>query len=288
MKLYIGYSKLKIELRRRLRRRLKLSRRIRIVCRESRSVACETGGIGYHGYEKQPAEVTWWSNRVMDDPWIDIVRDYPHLNWTPNYEIDTGHIIENGSSILNLAWEASQLSGEASMMMEYMQDEPWAACSDDIKALNRLPSWLMVLRVIVVHSYIRSAAQTGRFGLLGDTRVQVIDASNREEVETFYALTEAYESGWPVTTKQNFVRPCLEALNAELKNWMDGWCGLEDQATTLRPAIMFRLCTQMCNSIGGKACSISDRKDVDNFITCIAKDDEPRPPPLQQGAPVGT
>lgn len=130
--------------------------------------------------------------------------------------------LDDRSPLVNLAYEASQLcSGRAvSMMLEYFQqDRLWSDCYDDITALNQLQDCLIVMPayVIVVHCTRRAAAASGLFGLLGDAPVQVVAAGDRETVEAYYALAEAYEAGRAVSSRQDFERPHVEVLQTELR-----------------------------------------------------------------------
>jgi hypothetical protein len=117
----------------------------------------------------------------------------------------------------------------------------------DLAALRLLPEWLVVVRVVVIHLDFRQAAKTGLFGLSGDKFVQVVDAT-LPLASQLYELAETCESrASTVTAPQNFARMSANDMHAmvrrvALKRYFD-----HELAKRMRAAIMFRLCTKMCN-----------------------------------------
>lgn len=70
---------------------------------------------------------------------------------------------------------------------------------DDFDDLNKMPSWLVVTRVIIIHASQEYAAKTGLFGLLGDAPVQVAEVSDEARVEAFYAFADESQRKGHVT-----------------------------------------------------------------------------------------
>ncbi|KAK5111585.1 hypothetical protein LTR85_011814 [Meristemomyces frigidus] len=239
------------------------------VCRESRSVAFETGSEPAV-FDEEPPEDSRWSCSIDAAYWLDRTRDSVHMNWTPIYEVEySGY----GSPLHCLAWQAAQLPGRGSLMMHYldpqfggprMYDGPEPDDMDvtappiatqlnptqtrDLDALGRRSSWLVIFKIIVVHYHIKPAAATGLFGLLGDARVQVVDVSEEARVSAYFDLAETCErKGSPLTTGQNLHRDSADTMREQLRDLVMLEFGSEALAAAMRPAFMFRLCTQMCN-----------------------------------------
>jgi hypothetical protein len=116
----------------------------------------------------------------------------------------------------------------------------------DLQALRQLPQWLVVMRFVVVHCDIRTGAESGLFGLLGDARVQVVDVAAADKVQAFLNLASSCQERIHVTVMQDFQMPNVDAMSEKLDTIVRE-LGYEDICAAFRPAIMFRLCTQMCN-----------------------------------------
>ncbi|KAH0145489.1 hypothetical protein KCU67_g12614, partial [Aureobasidium melanogenum] len=120
---------------------------------------------------------------------------------------------------------------------------------EDLAALKLLPEWLVVVRVVVIHLDIGRAADSGLFGLCGDEIIQVVDAT-LPLASQLYALAEHCERGAPaVTYAQDFTRMPVDDMDAMVKRVAYKVFHEHEVGKRLRPAIMFRLCTEMCNHI---------------------------------------
>ncbi|CRG91180.1 hypothetical protein PISL3812_08228 [Talaromyces islandicus] len=226
------------------------------VCVESRAVALKTGGFFefFHNtdnmlHKPRPSEAQWESDTSINMAWFDHTRDLIHLNWHPSYEAD---FVGKGSPLKSLAWDASQAAGGGSLFIEYFQTlhMPRAELSD---ILNQLPTWMVVMRVIVVHTEASIGASTGLFGLLGDSRVQLVDLSDETRLNALFALAEKCEPYDLVTTRQDFHRDSAETIQQDLREIIVAKFRSDELLPRLRPVIMFRLCTEMCNSVGSTA-----------------------------------
>ncbi|KAG9567240.1 hypothetical protein KCU71_g2870, partial [Aureobasidium melanogenum] len=243
------------------------------VCRESRKVAFATGKwISYLRWRRDawsvngPYEADWNTGNVIDEGfWQDPSRDTVHLNWTSSYDIDFGPRMAN-HPLTSLAQEAKRLNGSASFMLGEMTNEMWEGepfdepishwfedipldegKPEDLAALKLLPEWMVVVRVIVIHLDRRRATDSGLFGLSGDEIIQVVHATS-PLVSQLYALAEYCERG-AVTTAQNFTRMSADDMDAMVKRVAFKLFHDSEVGKRLRPAIMFRLCTEMCNHI---------------------------------------
>lgn len=238
------------------------------VCRESRSVAFKAGQTTTVDPSDGHSDLDWWtSGTVQPDLWQDPVRDTVHLNWTSTCEAEFS---SSGSALACLAWEALHLSGRGSLTVLYLDPEfdwpdrysqfelavPLAEQSaepldpgkqDELNELFRLPSWLVVVRMIVVHMRYADAAATGLFGLLGDASVQVVDVEDVARFNQYYDLAEACESQHTFTAKQDLQRESPGYWKQRLRASLMKKYHSEQLTAACRPAIMFRLCTAMCN-----------------------------------------
>ncbi|KAG9957798.1 hypothetical protein KCU61_g8857, partial [Aureobasidium melanogenum] len=246
------------------------------ICRESRSVAWRTGEwIPLPEWRddawsfEDPCEADWKTGKVIDrGHWEDTSRDTVHLNWTPAYDIDFGPRIQ-GHPLTSLAREAKRLKGTASFMLQCIittwigEREPYNRPisyplegipisqeeQENLAALKLQPEWLVVVRVVVIHLDIGRAADSGLFGLSGDEIIQVVDAT-LPLASQLYALAEHCERGAPaVTCAQDFTRMSTDDMDAMVKRVAYKVFHEHEVGKRLRPAIMFRLCTEMCNHI---------------------------------------
>lgn len=245
------------------------------VCRESRRVAFATGKwVSYLRWRRDawsvdgPYEADWSTGNVIDEGfWQDPSRDIVHLNWTSLYDIDFGSRMAS-HPLTSLAQEAMRLNGSAAFMLGEMTDETgegepfdepisqWfdripldEGKHEDLAALRLLPEWMVVVRVVVIHLDQRQAAKSGLFGLLGDEIIQVVDAT-LPIAEQLYVLAEDCEHRAPaVTCAQNFTRMSTDDMDAMVKRVAFKVYHDSEVGKRLRPAIMFRLCTHMCNHI---------------------------------------
>ncbi|KAH0171372.1 hypothetical protein KCU67_g2214, partial [Aureobasidium melanogenum] len=240
------------------------------VCRESRRIAFQSGNwatvIREKGNLHRASEPEWEAmNFIYYDYWQDPLRDSAHLNWTPAYDADLG-CTTDGHPLKSLVQESKLLNGSASIMLDYMSDtlmelEPFDKPitqqlenipiqhdkQEDLAALKLLLEWLVVVRVIIIHLDFAQAAKTGLFGLLGDEPVQIVDAAS-PLVSQLYELAETCERGaYAVTAAQNFTQMSASDMDTMVKRVAFKAFHDLELPKRMRPAIMFRLCTEMCN-----------------------------------------
>ena len=240
------------------------------VCRESRRVALGSGNwssVLEEASGDRPPEANWLAVNLPDgEYWQDPLRDSAHLNWTTSYGAELSYP-NDGHPLNSLVWEAKLVNRSASIMLGYMSDsllerEPFDKPvtrllqslpqsryreQQDLAALRLLPEWLVVGRVIVIHLDFTQAAKTGLFGLSGDKFVQVVDAT-LPLTSQLYELAEACESrASRVTAAQDFTRISANDMNAMVKRVAFKIYYDHELPKRMRAAIMFRLCTKMCN-----------------------------------------
>ncbi|KAG9512113.1 hypothetical protein KCV07_g9653, partial [Aureobasidium melanogenum] len=247
------------------------------VCCESRRVAFARGKwVPQLDWRRDawsfedPCEADWKTGKVIDHGhWEDTSRDSAHMNWTEVYDVDFGPRMQ-GHPLTSLAQEAKRLNGTASFMLEcilgpwgILESEPYdkpisyplegrpilPERQENLAALELLPEWLVVVRVVVIHLDIGRAADSGLFGLCGDEIIQVVDAT-LPLAEQLYALAEHCERGAPaVTCAQDFTRMSVDDMDAMVKRVAYKVFHEHEVGKRLRPAVIFRLCTEMCNHI---------------------------------------
>ncbi|KAI4719655.1 hypothetical protein E4T48_04076 [Aureobasidium sp. EXF-10727] len=215
-----------------------------------------------------PYEADWDTGNVIDEGcWQDASRDSPHMMWTQIYDIEF-YSSEYDHHLTSLAQEAKRMNGSASFMLDELiidigEEEPFdrpisqlferrplhKGRPEDLEALKLLPEWMVVVRVVVIHLDFKQAADSGLFGLLGDEIIQVVDAT-LPLVEQLYELAEQCERGASaVTCAQDFTRMSADDMDAMVKRVAFKVFHDSEIGKRLRPAIMFRLCTRMCNHI---------------------------------------
>jgi hypothetical protein len=259
------------------------------VCRESRRIAFVSGRwISVLRWRDgrswdTPCEADWNTGNVIDSGcWEDTSRrDSAHMNWSSCYDIDCGPVDPPDHPLTSLAEEALRLNGTASFMLYAMNDSwerhspngswhwristavtdnppiffrppevtPVPQREQNLAALRLLPEWLVVVKIVVIHLDLGRAADSGLFGLLGDEIVQVVDAA-LPLASRLYELAEYCERGASaIKPAQDFTRMSWNDMDALVKR--TAFENLEDDeiGKRLRPAILFRLCTEMCNHV---------------------------------------
>lgn len=217
------------------------------VCRESRAVAFESGNWAELIYPyRGPDAVN--DGAIERGYWADPLRDSAHLNWTVGYRADFGCPI-NGQPMLALGQEAKDRNGSASLMLDYLISTSFRDYSkqEDLAVLMLLPEWLVVMRVIVIHLDFAQAARTGLFGLLGDAYVQVVDAASPLASQLWELAETCERQAYAIKAAQDFTRMSSNDMNIEVKRKTFDRYHDHRLSKRVRPAIMFRLCTKMCN-----------------------------------------
>lgn len=204
------------------------------VCRESRVVALQSRSL--IPKEGMPEDAKWRTDTQLNIP-IDRSRDLVHLNWTPG----SPYYHSRGSSVSYLAWHAAWVARGGSLMKDNLRYA-------EIDALKKMSSWLVVMRVVIIHARYEYAAKTGLFGLLGDAPVQVVEVSDEARVEAFFDFADESQRNGHVTHLQDLNRDSPEVVRRALDDALDRGFGIhKKQLPSMHPAIMFRLCTDMCN-----------------------------------------
>ncbi|KAJ5765057.1 hypothetical protein N7520_004616 [Penicillium odoratum] len=205
------------------------------VCRESRVVAFENRVR--LPYAELPEEAFWASPTRLDGM-IDPSRDTVHLNWVPWDEI----LEDEGNYMQYLAWHAANSRGGSLWYGSIFEDQ-----SPFLESISNL---VIIMRKIIIHATSEYGARTGLFGLLGDATVQLVDLSDEKRLKAYFDLAEETQKKGHVTFAQDLHRKPCEVLEEEFKRIMSHKCSLlgREQLPPMRGAIMFRLCTDMCNN----------------------------------------
>lgn len=120
-----------------------------------------------------------------------------------------------------------------------------------ISAFKQLSSCLVVLQVVVVHTDLQDGARTGLFGLLGDAPIQIVPMAEEARIDECFSLAAECESrGGSVVNPQDLERRSLQVAKQRLRDKIVWQYGTEELVEIMQPAIMFRLCTLMCNHAG--------------------------------------
>lgn len=205
------------------------------VCHESRTVALQSRSMIPEA--DVPEEASWLFAMKTQHP-IDPLRDIIHLNWEPGSPEFSSH----GSSFFYLAWYAASVARGGSFMLRnlrFIEDY-------EKDALKRMPSWIVVVRTIIIHASNRYVARTGLFGLLGDEPVQLVYVSDEDRIRAFLELAEESQRKGHAFHLQNLRRGFTEVEKRSIK-YAISTRHLGDKNPPIRVAIMFRLCIEMCN-----------------------------------------
>ena len=226
------------------------------VCRESRSVAFETGEY-VESFEDIPKDKRWlalndWGSERHEPRWRDRARDMIAFNYYPGFDACWGSPPGDPKDFLE--WHRAKMEdGRCALRLDFVEygavsyESPRLPHDNQWKVLLQMPKCFVVMCCIVIHSDFKSAALTGLFGLLGDARVQVVDAAEKKRVETFMDWAERNERQHNAKPHQRFNRAPLEILNGVLKRQLLRQYASEELLGIMRPAYMFRLCTAKCN-----------------------------------------
>jgi hypothetical protein len=106
------------------------------------------------------------------------------------------------------------------------------------------------MRVIVIHCSIQAAIDSGLFGLFGDARVQIVDFSDNARNSMYLQLAKTSESKNQVRTHQDFDLESAAAMRQTLRAVVMEEFNSAELAAAMQPAVMYRLCTRMCNHVG--------------------------------------
>lgn len=218
------------------------------------------------------------------EEWNDCIPDVVHMYWDISHTVEYSFccgVFPKYAPIQTLAATAAKFTaGKASLMVDclgtnfrweghwnpYMDDE-WADSDidDDVwdappplreptveeavfmKALQRLENCLVVVQEVVVHADLAEGAKSNLFEPLGDAPIQIIDMAEEDEIDRCFAIALECENRSPVSNPQDLERRSLHLTRDRLRLQIVASHGSEDLMDILRPAIMFRHCTLMCN-----------------------------------------
>lgn len=216
------------------------------VCHESRTVAQENGGYYERLPLSRPTERLWFSQTSLTKAWLDRIPDSIHLNWTPEYDADFPN---EGSPLQSLVQYAARASRGGSLSLGYFKSFRVSA-EELMDSLMQLPSWMIVMRVIVIHADFATGASSGLFGLLGDAPVQLVDVSAEVKIKDYFDMAEKCEQKGLVTVRQDLRYTSEESYRQLLQDAIIKKFRSDVLLRRLHPVIMFRLCTNMCNHVG--------------------------------------
>lgn len=219
------------------------------VCRESRAVAHEHGQRILAPESSRDDFLEW----MVGKRWFDPSRDSIHLNWEPSSDIDWYPYNYAHPIHYLLAQVAGSRPRRASIMLgmlltpEFRQcpEEPDPECrwtKTEFADLMRIREiWtVVILDPVMIHADLASVGN--QFGLLGDARVQVVDASDEARITELLDL----EKKPNVTIGLGFTLPALVEGKQKLRDAVNVIFGSEKDAPVMRPAVLFRLCTRKC------------------------------------------
>ncbi|KAL3448436.1 hypothetical protein BJX65DRAFT_274709 [Aspergillus insuetus] len=224
------------------------------VCHEARAVAFRKGYIQPLPDQSNP-DLIDFTKYMCDRPWRSPLRDSIHLNWEPWVDIDW-ETYDWGDPVRCAMWYAARTrSDQASIVMGLLQvfagqqdpnnrhrHDRWTR-AELAELMRKRTSWnVVILPPVVIHAHPRATG--GLFGLLADAPVQLVAADDQARMDRFMKLAQAAPD---VTISPRFAPDELASATEVLRDAVKAVFGSEDNAPAMQPAIMFRLCTRMCN-----------------------------------------
>ncbi|KAJ5697613.1 hypothetical protein N7488_011297 [Penicillium malachiteum] len=182
----------------------------------------------------------FWESRTILDGMIDPSRDIVHLNWVPWDE----EYHDSGNFMQYLAWHAANSAQGGSI-------EYHSTFSEQVPFLNSISNLVILMRKIIIHATSEYGARMGLFGLLGDAPVQIIDISDEKRLKAYFDLAEDTQEKGHVIFAQDLHWKPSQVLEEEFERIIRlnyGYMQYRHGVAPMRGAIMFRLCTDMCNN----------------------------------------
>jgi hypothetical protein len=141
------------------------------VCRESRSIALESGS--FEEYSQR---------------WFAPSRDIPFLHWTPIVGIEEEFFVD---CVVDISWYAQR--GIAGILAERLRDFysdstrfDWAI--DDFAEISKIKNYLVAVKVVVLHLPLEMAVHSGLFGRLGEEAIKLVDMADTETIQKYQEL----------------------------------------------------------------------------------------------------
>jgi len=218
------------------------------------------------------------------------------MHWIPANDVDYGYD-SYGHPLRYLIWETANIPHGASIVISYLEEcqyTKYGVPDDDdpeytecyrvpdasihqpvspyrkqlgigqlinFEALSQLPTLKVVMQVLVVHCEASRAARTGLFGFLGDAPIQLVDPLDEARLESFRTFAEQCELEQQDSVKQSFRAENAASMKQRLVEVISQQFDVPALAASMRPFIMFRLCTRMCNGYGRNYVERRDRKE---------------------------
>jgi len=207
------------------------------------------------------------------------------MHWIPANDADYSYDAF-GHPIRYLIWETANIPHGASIVMSYLEDCHYTRYgvphSDDPKyaecyrvpdanihqpvgpyknqlgmgqlinfeALSQLPTLQVVMQVLVVHCEASKAAPTGLFGFLGDAPIQLVNPQDEVRLERYRTFAEQCEREQQDSVKQPLGAENAASMKQRLDEVIREQFDVPALSASMRPVIMFRLCTRKCNGYG--------------------------------------
>ncbi|KAK3938837.1 hypothetical protein QBC46DRAFT_389268 [Diplogelasinospora grovesii] len=223
------------------------------VCRESRQVVSEAWTVLALPEEGHPA---YWTEgwKVYPEPWFDRIRtEFIHLGWFPTRDIESGY---RGDPLRYLMWAAAKTEhGRVSIAMDFLLEHSGPQESDHraiwkrtelADLMRQLPVWTVVIEEepVIVKADVQIAAASGLFGLLADSRVQIVEADDEALMDRFLALGDVPG----VTLSSTTFKEAAQVAKLFLPETVTAIFGSEENAPRFQVAVMFRLWSRMGKS----------------------------------------
>lgn len=196
-------------------------------------------------------EPAYWPGRwevVYPKRWFDPIRTefvHWHLGWDLKSDIEWHYL---GGPLHYLMWVAAKTDhSRIAIGLRFLYDHCLYSSNEegyiwkriDLGNLMRqVPEWTMVIDdPVIVKTDIQTAAMSGLFGLLVDSRVQIVDVDDKALMNRFLALGDVPGVTFSDTSFEEAALEDCGYLPKDVRHIFES----EDNAPRFKVAVMFRL-----------------------------------------------
>jgi hypothetical protein len=246
-----------------------LPRAIPQVNREARDVTLGLRQkLGWEELTGPPPDNASFFPENFPRPCFDVLQtSYVHLHWMMGPEAP----VRTLEALKFLLWAtASTANGLPSLKGHVLDKINGSPLLAPIKraaadALRQRNVWIVHYHEpIIVHTDVRTAIESGLFGLQGDERVQIVKLTERSRLARFQALLHSAKKKMDLPALADDLEAQAEYLDDLVKSICET-DGKDDHdmrpLPRLQPAVMIRLCVRPCRGWQARFIAVQQRKE---------------------------
>lgn len=189
---------------------------IGLVCRESRGLVFENWELLYEFFDRTSGNTTKWIYpNIIRDSWLRRTTDFVHVNWNLDYYTDI--FDEPKQNIENLETAARRACGasfDCSLIRGFNDTIKDFTYTSFFELLGERNEYRACIKTVILHLSPKTVSATDLFGLLGEERIQHVNASDTGLIEQYHPLCPNDPRG-VIEGKENFellLSPSFPAL----------------------------------------------------------------------------